>query len=169
MKNVSMTLRIDDEVKEAWKELAAKEGRSLAGYLERVVLTMRDRELLMDVSALDVIADRLVVISNRLEEMVLQSSKKIVKRKSSEVDRKLTAYDMEFDDFLSEPYWRKWIDHLHKSDVHLNHYMAKGQYERFRELDDTGINCESLVIELIKRTAKSIYIPNEWKRDLEKD
>jgi len=168
MKNVSMTLRVDESVKRIWKDLAEKEGRSLASYIERVILMMRDRELLMESSALDVIADRLVTISNRLEEMTLQNSKKLSKKKSSESDKKLTAYDMEFDDFLSEPYWRKWIDHLHRSEVHPNHYQGELQYKRFREIDDDGINCEALIDELIKRTAKSIYVPLEWQRDLGK-
>jgi len=168
MKNVSMTLRVDESVKRIWKDLAEKEGRSLASYIERVILMMRDRELLMESSALDVIADRLVTISNRLEEMTLQNSKKLSKKKSFESDKKLTAYDMEFDDFLSEPYWRKWIDHLHRSEVHPNHYQGELQYKRFREIDDDGINCEALIDELIKRTAKSIYVPLEWQRDLGK-
>ena len=163
---VSVTIRVDEESKMLWRELADKEGRSLGGYLERVLTWMKDRELLMEASALDVIADRLVVISNRLEEITLHN-KKMVKKKSQDGVKKLTAYDMEFDEFFSEPYWRKWIDHLHQSEVHLTHYQGKLQYERFREFDDTGINCESLIIELIKRTAKSIYVPNEWQRDLE--
>jgi len=165
---VSVTIRMDEEAKVMWRELADKEGRSLGGYLERVLTWMKDRELLMESSALDVIADRLVTISNRLEEMTLQNSKKLSKKKSSESDKKLTAYDMEFDDFLSEPYWRKWIDHLHQSEVHTNHYQGELQYKRFREIDDDGINCEALIDELIKRTAKSIYVPLEWQRDLGK-
>ena len=65
---VSVTIRVDEESKMLWRELADKEGRSLGGYLERVLTWMKDRELLMEASALDVIADRLVVISNRLED-----------------------------------------------------------------------------------------------------
>lgn len=162
---VSVTIRVDEESKMLWRELADKEGRSLGGYLERVLTWMKDRELLMEASALDVIADRLVVISNRLEEITLHN-KKSSKKKPFDTEKKLTAYDMEFDDFLLEDSWRKWIDHLHKSGVHLNHYQGKGQYERFRELDDTGINCNTLIKELIKRTAKSIYVPIEWQREL---
>lgn len=165
---VSVTIRMDEEAKVMWRELADKEGRSLCGYLKRVLTLMKDRELLMESSALDVIADRLVTISNRLEEMTLQNSKKLSKKKSSESDKKLTAYDMEFDDFLSEPYWRKWIDHLHESKVHLNHYQGKLQYEHLREIDGEGIDCEVLIDELIKRTAKNIFVPFEWKRELEK-
>ena len=72
---VSVTIRVDEESKALWRELADKEGRSLGGYLERVLTWMKDRELLMEASALDVIADRLVVISNRLEEITLHNKK----------------------------------------------------------------------------------------------
>lgn len=169
MAMVSVTIRMDEEAKVMWRELADKEGRSLGGYLERVLTWMKDRELLMEASALDVIADRLVMISNRLEEMTLQNNKKMSKKKSSESVKKLSAYDMEFDDFLSESYWRKWIDHLHQSEVHLNHYQGKMQYERLREIDASGLDCEMLIDELIKNTAKSIYVPFEWQRNLERE
>lgn len=157
-----VAVRIDDEVKEQWRQLAIKHGRSFGGYIEQVIRLMNDRELLNDVSALDVIADRLVTISNRLEEIVLQGNKKKVKVPRLGDERKLTAYDMEYEDFLCEEYWRMWVDHLHKSEVHLNHYQGQRQYARFKEIDEEGFNCESLIEELIKRTAKTIYIPFEW-------
>ena len=163
MAKVVVSVRMEEEVRDQFQEWAKEDRRSLGNYLESLFMHECERRKNGDVTlgSLDVKLDRLLAMSDRVK---VKPVKKVVDGNG----KRLTAYDMEFDDFLDEVSWRKWVDHLHKSEVHLNHYQGKGQYERFRELDDIGINCESLIIELIKRTAKSIYIPNEWKRDLEK-
>lgn len=163
MNKVVVSVRMDAAVRDQFQAWAKEDRRSLGNYLESLFMQECARRKNGDVtlSSLDVKLDRLLAF-----HVVKEKPKQ--KKESCDGTKKLSAYDMEFEDFLSEPYWRKWIDHLHKSEVHLTHYQGALQYERFRELDDSGVNCESLVIELIKRTAKSIYIPNEWQRDLER-
>ena len=156
-----ISFRIDDGLREKVRSWSALEHRTISNFMEALLhreSELRDGEV-VTLESLDVKLERLLVMS---EKAKVKPAKKVVDSNG----KKLTAYDMEFDDFLDEASWRKWVDHLHKSEVHLNHYQGKGQYERFRELDDIGINCSTLIKELIKRTAKSIYVPIEWQREL---
>lgn len=158
---VGVSVRMDAEVRDQFALWAKEDRRSLGNYLESLFMQECERRKNGDVTlaSLDVKLDRI---------LSAQSKPKTTSKRSGDGTKKLTAYDMDFEDFLSEPYWRKWIDHLHQSEVHLNHYQGETQYRLFSEIDDKGINCEALVDELIKRTARSVYIPTEWQRDLNK-
>lgn len=160
MKNVSMTLRIDEAVKRIWKDLAEREGRSLASYIERVILMMRDRELLMESSALDVIADRLVTISNRLEEMTLQNSKKVVKANESkrerdrERDRELmdNVISLDLPESLTPEAWKNWVIFLRvKRGNKLDVATAQKILERWQLAEDNGYDLDELVELAIQR------------------
>lgn len=160
MKNVSMTLRIDEAVKRIWKDLAEREGRSLASYIERVILMMRDRELLMESSALDVIADRLVTISNRLEEMTLQNSKKVVKANESkrerdrERDRELMdqVISLDLPKSLTPEAWKNWVIFLRvKRGNKLDVATAQKILERWQLAEDNGYDLDELVELAIQR------------------
>lgn len=149
MKNVSMTIRINEDVKLVWKELAEKQGRSLAGYLERIILMMKDRELLMDVGAIDVIADRLVTLSNRMEELVLQNSKKITKVKESrnERDREVLEQVLALDipNSLSREVWKNWVIRLRKRNNKLDVVTAQAILDRWEKAEDNGYDLDELV------------------------
>jgi hypothetical protein len=167
MKNVSMTLRVDESVKRIWKDLAEKEGRSLASYIERVILMMRDRELLMESSALDVIADRLVTISNRLEEMTLQNSKKFVKANESkrerdrERDRELLdqVISLDLPESLTLEAWKTWVIYLRaKKNNKLDVATAKKILERWQLAEDNGYDLDELVeIAIQRNNADAVY------------
>ncbi len=146
---VSVTIRVNEESKALWRELADKEGRSLGGYLERVLTWMKDRELLMEASALDVIADRLVVISNRLEEMSLQNSKKSVKVKESrnERDREVLEQVLALDipSSLSREVWKNWVIRLRKRNNKLDVVTAQAILARWEKAEDNGYDLDELV------------------------
>lgn len=152
---VSVTIRVDEESKMLWRELADKEGRSLGGYLERVLNWMKDRELLMEASALDVIADRLVVISNRLEEITLQNSKKITKVKESrnERDREVLEQVLALDipNSLSRDVWKNWVIRLRKRNNKLDVVTAQAILARWEKAEDNGYDLDELVELAIQR------------------
>lgn len=157
---VSVTIRMDEEAKGMWRELADKEGRSLGGYLERVLTWMKDRELLMEASALDVIADRLVTISNRLEEMTLQNSKKVVKANDSkrerdrERDRELmdNVISLDLPESLTPEVWKNWVIFLRvKRNNKLDVATAQKILERWQLAEDNGYDLDELVELAIQR------------------
>lgn len=161
MEKATISFRIDECLRDAVRGWARDEQRTTSNFMESLLYREKARRdgSTVTLDSLDEKLDRL---------LASQVKPKPAAKRGGDGTKKLSAYDMEFDDFLSEHYWRKWIDHLHQSEVHINHYQGKMQYERFREIDDDGINCEALIDELIKRTAKSIYVPLEWQRDLVK-
>jgi len=165
---VSVTIRVDEESKMLWRELADKEGRSLGGYLERVLTWMKDRELLMEASALDVIADRLVVISNRLEEITLQNSKKITKVKESrnERDREVLEQVLALDipNSLSRDVWKNWVIRLRKRNNKLDVVTAQAILARWEKAEDNGYDLDELVELAIQRN----YSDAVWDSQLER-
>lgn len=160
---VPVSVRIDEKSKALWRELADKEGRSLGGYLERVLTWMKDRELLMEASALDVIADRLVTISNRLEEITLHNHKKTTKehgskeRGSREILEQVLA--LELPSSLTSEAWKKWVLHLRmKKNNKLDVATAQAILERWTMAQDNGYDLEELVeIAIQRNTADAVY------------
>ena len=152
-----VSVRIDDEVKEQWRALADKHGRSFGGYIEQVIRLMSDRELLNDVSALDVIADRLVTISNRLEEITLHN-----KRSAKVKTEKKSLLDIELFDGLPYEAWERWVTHRRST---MSAPMAYGEavaiVEKLKGFDSEGINVEALIDNAISELWRQIYLPRE--------
>ncbi len=163
MGKVVVSIRIDSDSKELWRRLAEKEGRSLGGYLDRVIALMEARDLLNDASTMDVIADRLVTISNRLEEMILQGSKKMVKVKESKVQRGQEILEqvlaLELPSSLTPAVWQKWVIRLRvKRNNHLDVATATAMLERWELAQENGYDLDELVELAIQRNnADAVY------------
>lgn len=155
-----VSFRMDDCIRDAVKSWAASEQRTLSNFMESLLYREVDRRSGKSITldSVDLKVDGLIAKIDHL--IALHNQTKVKVKKSDQ--NKLTAYDMEFEEFLDEEHWRMWVDHLHKSGFHINHYQGQKQYERFKEIDNDGYNAEPLIIELIKRATKSIYVPNEW-------
>lgn len=154
---VSLTMRIDDEVKEALKRLAEQENRSMASYVELLVTRERDRLENEQFTLKDVI-DAVNHGNHRILEKMdsIPKARKAVKSKSSPMDCELPKD-------LSEESWSDWITHLHRCDVHLNQYRAQKHADKFAQYsEDYDVNM--LVERLIDDGAMSVFIPNDWKK-----
>jgi hypothetical protein len=164
-----VSFRMDDCIRDAVKSWAASEQRTLSNFMEALLYKEFDRRSGKNVT-MDSVDSKIDCVGAKIDHLIALHNQAKYKQKTKRDgdERKLTAYDMEYEDFLCEEYWRRWVDHLHKCDVHLNHYQGQQHYARFREIDEEGFNCEALIDELIKRTAKTIYVPFEWKRDLKR-
>lgn len=161
MAGLTTTVKLSEEAKGLWKSLSETEGRSMAGYLERILIRERDRGLMTDASALDVIADRLMVISNRLEELSMYEKRKV--KKSSEP--KKSPLDVDLKGVVTEESWKNWIAHLRLSNFYPTEHQANNMINLLVVHDDDGWDCNDLLEYLSEHNAKSIYIPFEWQRE----
>ena len=153
---VSLTMRIDDEVKEVLKRLAEQENRSMASYVELLVTMERDRLANEQFTLKDVIE-----AVNHGNHRILEKMDSIPKAKKA-AKPKSSPMDCELPEDLNGSSWKDWIQHLHRCDIHFNQYQAQKHADKFAEYsEDYDVNI--LIERLIKDCAKTVYIPFDWK------
>lgn len=156
MMKVSMTVRIDEDVKALLQELAERDGRSMAGYLEWII--QREYEVWQNgVVSLESIDKKLESILNLISE----SKKRSVKPR----EKKETAVDAWEDvGVCTKESWIAWINHLRLSGKPINYYLAKKHFETLQLISEEDWNCDQLIKEIIEKGHASFYIPSDWKK-----
>ncbi len=157
MKEVAVNIRMSDDTKVLWKELAKNDNRSMSGYIELLLFNERDRvknEQFTLKDVIDTMKNGFVCILEKMDS--IPKARKASKPKSSPMDCELPKD-------LSEESWNDWITHLHRCDVHLNQYRAQKHADKFAQYsEDYDVNM--LVERLIDDGAMSVFIPNDWKK-----
>lgn len=158
MAKVFTTIGIDAEVKRLWKALAEREGRSMAGYAEWMIQREHDAFKSGSVT-LEKIDKKIDTLLNFISE-----NKKTLSKKCEKKEPKETAQDAwEDNGVCTKENWDRWIDHLHKLNIHLNYYKAKKQY--FNELcriSQERWDCDQLIDYIIERGHGKFYVPKAW-------
>lgn len=149
---ISVTIRIDEEVKEIWKRLAKKENRSLANYLARILLREEDYETGNSVT--------LESLDNKLD-LIREDTKNIKrpgkpvsneKKENKNRDELQQVLDLELPDTLSYEMWKDWNLYLiEKRGNRLTVKLATAMLERWQEADDNGWDLDDLVQEAMYR------------------
>ena len=163
MEKVMVAVRLPLSIKQTWQALAERQGRSMANYLERLLERENEQGDRVTLDTLDGKLDCLIELHRK--------ENKPKKSINGDGKKKLTAYDMDFDrEYSVRPEsWKLWIDHLHRCDVHLNHYQASIHFDKFIELRKDEWDCNNLIEDLIKEGARKIYLPYEWKLEEKKE
>lgn len=158
MAKVFTTIGIDDEVKVLWKELAEREGRSMAGYAEWFIKREHDT-IHNGVVTLECIDKKMDKILSFFSENKKRSTKN-----DKPKEKKETAYDVWKDiGVCTKESWDQWIDHLHKLNVHPNAYEAKTRYfNELCRLGKEGWDCDQLIDYIIEHGHRKFYVPKEW-------
>jgi hypothetical protein len=86
--------------------------------------------------------------------------------KSESKDNGPSPYDIDTGVIVTKETWHCWLNHLRSMGTRLNHYSAMKHFEQISEIYDRPEqwNCDVLVRELIKQAARSIYLPNSFKK-----
>ena len=130
----------------------------MAGYTEWLI--QREYDAIHNGSVtLEKIDKKLDTILNFISE-----NKKRSTRNDKPKEKKETAYDAWEDvGVCTKESWDRWIDHLHKMNVHPNCYEAKIRY--FNELckfSKERWDCDHLIECIIERGHRKLYVPKEW-------
>jgi hypothetical protein len=159
MASSQMTVRVSGDVKVLWKALADREGRSMTNYIERLLLREKERSEGREITLEDVYYS-IESIKQQLDKS--SENKKRIERK----ENKLTAYDVwEDKGVCTEESWEKWIAHMRKMGVPLNHGQGELHFKEFCRYDSEGYNCDTLIEEITERYPwKFPYIPNDWRK-----
>ena len=159
---VSLTMRIDDEVKEVLKRLAEQENRSMASYVELLVTNERYRLDNEQFTMKDVM-DILNRILKKLEPP----------KKPKKVDNVLSPiHDVNLHESLDPELWEAWVTHKRRMGMSVKHYDAQLEADHLSRLADGKgelegevgwvFDIEKLLNELISTGKRSIFIPTHW-------
>lgn len=153
MANSQITVRVPDGVKELWKAMADRDGRSMTNYLERLLLREQDRFENGEVT-LERLDKKLELILNSISES---------KKKPSSAKKDKTAYDawelVDGEEICTRENWNKWITHLHKLGVHLTHYAGELHFDKLKDIWYADKDCDLIINHIIKQGHKTLYIP----------
>jgi hypothetical protein len=153
---VIMSFRIDEALREAAHAMADEEKRTTSNFME--VLIQREQERRKGSEAN---LETVLMEVRRVWDFMLKQSQP----RSRNTNKGPTAYDMDFSDEWIEPEdWKRWVDHLHKMGVRLNHYSAGLQFNQLRSLYEDDYDIEEVIDDLIERGVRGIYLSNEMKK-----
>lgn len=162
---VSLTMRIDDEVKEVLKRLAEQENRSMASYVELLVTRERDR-----------LANEQFTLKDVMDAVNRVLKKLDAPKKPKKVDKGLSPiHDVVLHKSLPPELWEAWVIHKRKMGVPMNHYHAQQEADHLTRLAEGkgelegevgwAFDIEDLLNELIITSKKSIFIPISWRSE----
>lgn len=168
MSQVSVTMRMDEDVKALWRELAAQDNRSLVGYMELLLTRERDR-LANEQFTLKDVMDAVNNGNNR----ILEKMDTIPKPKKAKVDKGPSPiHDVLLHESLDPELWESWVIHKCKMGVPMKHYQAQLEADHLSRLADGKgelegevgwvFDIEKLLNELISTGKRSIFIPTHW-------
>jgi hypothetical protein len=151
------TVRMSVKAKEAWHRLAEAEGRSMGNYLERLL----DRAVSRDELTLP---DILYQMLDKFDDLEGEVRRAVLKKKASKSEP--SPFDIDTGEVVTQETWHSWLNHLRGMGMRLNHYAAMKHFEQLKEFYDCPEqwNCDELVKDLIKLAARSIYLPNSFKK-----
>ncbi len=147
---VAVKVELESEVLEQLLGDAWGDRKYVRQYVVRLVNETAERQTLDGFTLDDVM--------ERLDRIISLHTKK----PTNEVT-KLSPYDCELPEELDRSLWHEWITHLHKSEIHINHYMAQKQADKLKEYAE-DFDVSMLLRKLIDDGAKKIYLPFEWLR-----
>lgn len=157
MGNSQITVRVPELVKELWKAMADREGRSLSNYLERLLLREQER-----IEKGAVTLDTLNIKLDNLLDCFSENKKRGTKNSEGK-EKKLTAYDAwQPIGVCAKENWERWVQHLHACGLHLNHYMAEKHFEKLIEINNDGWDCDDVIEYVITAGHRKFYVPSEW-------
>lgn len=161
MKEVAVNIRMSEDTKALWKELAKQENRSMSGYIEWLLIGERDRLQSESFTFKDVMG--------RLDRVL----KKLDAPKKPKVDKGPSPiYDVILHESLNRELWEAWVTHKRRMGMSVKHYDAQLEADHLSrlaegdgELDgEVGwvFDIKKLLNELISTGKRSIYIPSHW-------
>lgn len=165
MKEVAVNIRMSEDTKALWKELAKQENRSMGGYIEWLLIGERDRIEKEQFTLKDIM------------ELVHRVLKKLdAPKKVNKADKGPSPiHDVTLHESLPPKLWEAWVIHKRKMGVPMNHYHAQLEADHLSRLAEGESELEGeigwvfdikdLLNELIITGKKSIFIPISWRSE----
>ncbi len=176
MAKVYTTMGVDDQVKTLWKELADSKGRSMAGYMEWMI--MRESELLKNGGlTLESILQKLEsieecckkneeyfsIICKKLDENNTKSKKKTDNTDKKEKEKPIEAW--QDCGVCTQESWGRWLEHLRKCGKPVNFYLAQKQFSKLKLIHKDKWDCDYLIEHLINEGHGTFYVPVAWMKE----
>lgn len=162
---VVMAFRVDRNLREAIHHYAKEETRTVANWLESLVIREHQRRQgnVVTLESLDEKVDRLFDANNksRRQKNSLSTEKK-ENKKNSELQK---IFDLELPESLSSETWNEWVIYRKKKGASLTVELARELLERWMEHDDDGDDVDDAVKIAMQRGYNDAFYEKNRKKE----